>query len=101
MRTVGIQAATRVLINWPCEAHLLILRRSPGGIFRYLPTALPKFDRAIVRQLLRPFSGCALIRTHQIDPARNLPIRPEQIGPVFFHQSVPVRSGLRPCAERI
>jgi hypothetical protein len=70
--------------------HVLIHRPSPGGIFRYFPTALPKLDCAIVCQLLCPFSGCALVCTNQINPARNLPIRPEQEGPVFFHRIVPV-----------
>ncbi|GLR91921.1 hypothetical protein GCM10007857_86390 [Bradyrhizobium iriomotense] len=48
-----------------------------------------------------PLSRRLLIRTNDIDPIGNLPIRPEQIGPVLFHPSDPRRSAYGRAMHRL
>lgn len=58
-------------------------------VFRDFTRALPKFDRAFLRKLLRLLSGRFLILADQVNAPRNTPVRPEQTGLVLFHRSVP------------
>jgi hypothetical protein len=57
--------------------------------FRDLSVTLPEFDCTIMGELSGLLHGCVLVRTKEVDPAHNKAIRPDQIGPVVFHQSVP------------